>query len=217
MRGRFDRNFIISYYQYPKVSKGYNYIMEWRTAASSLSVTQARSLPQPNRPRPVFDDTTDDDLRELRSSSSPLKSCYGPCGSRYKSSDLSICSSCNSAHYCSKTCQRADWQKHKVHCSQSEERKQAQAFDGELVAKETAMALSSILMRFGDVTSIPDLEKDLEKYQIEKFYLDLGVDPPKSVRLEAVDAFQRRKREGLEGRDNPIPAWTDAEGRTHFL
>jgi len=104
-----------------------------------------------------------------------------------------------------------------VHCSQAEERKQAQAFDGELVAKETAMALSSILMRFGDVTSIPDLEKDLEKYQIEKFYLDLGVDPPKSVRLEAVDAFQRRKREGLEGRDNPIPAWTDAEGRTHFL
>ena len=171
-----------------------------------------------NRPRPVFDDTTDEDLQDLRSSSDPLKSCYGPCGGRYPSSDLSICAHCIAAHYCSKSCQRADWQKHKIHCSKSEERKRTQAQDGELVAKETAVALSKMLGHFGTVkSSISELEKDLEKYNIEKFYLDLGVEPPKSVRLGAVDAFQRRKREGLEGRLNPITAWTDEDGRTHFL
>ncbi|KAF9446355.1 hypothetical protein P691DRAFT_733474 [Macrolepiota fuliginosa MF-IS2] len=95
------------------------------------------------------------------------------CGVCAKTTALRLCSSCASAIYCSKECQRADWREHKLFCAQTQQ--------VNLKVFYPFIAYLFDYLRHRGPKSGEDLPKNLDPFILSKFeQLGLGTRPHKS-------------------------------------
>jgi hypothetical protein len=59
--------------------------------------------------------------------------------------------------------------------------------------------------------------KQPPKPAVKLVFLDLGREPSDAENVAAVAEFNAKSSRGLQGRDNPIPSYTDAAGARCFL